>query len=237
MYQELLEEGEKKKELMKKLREAETRLEGIKTELKRRQDDVVFSKRKLELLQFDLVNLMRNNMLNEWPLKVRDLLAKHFSEKVERRATKSSEPVELAPAVDPAEAAEQQSIKEELIRQRNWMNSKLKNLVDKNKKIEKEKGDLYLKIQRENTDLIKECNNLRDDNQKITKKVQILEKKFRDICGISLSNSNVGDSQIEGFLKKAATLHLRPRETPFVSLKKGTGTQSSRNQLLIEYYN
>jgi len=38
------------------------------------------------------------------------------------------------------------NIKDELIRQNNWMNSKLKSIMDKNSKLEKEKKDLYLKI-------------------------------------------------------------------------------------------
>ena len=45
------------------------------------------------------------------------------------------------------------------------MNSKLKSIMEKNGKLEKEKKDLYLKIQKENTELIKECNMLRTSNQ------------------------------------------------------------------------
>ncbi len=55
-------------------------------------------------------------------------------------------------------------IKDELIRQNNWMNNKLKSIMEKNVKLEKEKKDLYLKIQKENTELIKECNMLRASN-------------------------------------------------------------------------
>ncbi len=44
------------------------------------------------------------------------------------------------------------------------MNNKLKTIVDKNSKLEKEKKDLYLKSQKENTELIKECNMLRTSN-------------------------------------------------------------------------
>ena len=48
-----------------------------------------------------------------------------------------------------------------------------------------------MKIQKENTELIKECNMLRASNHKISKKVLILEKKLKDISGISLSNANL----------------------------------------------
>lgn len=59
---------------------------------------------------------------------------------------------------------EEVNVKDELIRQNNWMNNKLKSITDKNQKLEKEKKDLYLKIQKENTELIKECNMLRASN-------------------------------------------------------------------------
>ena len=38
---------------------------------------------------------------------------------------------------------EEANIKEELLRQNNWMNSKLKSIMEKNVKLEKEKKDLY----------------------------------------------------------------------------------------------
>lgn len=93
--------------------------------------------------------------------------------------------------LSPERQEEDVNIKDELIRQNNWMNNKLKSITDKNQKLEKEKKDLYLKIQKENTELIKECNMLRTSNQKISKKVLILEKKLKDISGISLSNANL----------------------------------------------
>lgn len=66
--------------------------------------------------------------------------------------------------LSPLRNEEEINIKEELIRQNNWMNTKLKSIMDKNAKLEKEKKDLYLKIQKENTELIKECNMLRTSN-------------------------------------------------------------------------
>lgn len=62
---------------------------------------------------------------------------------------------------------------------------------------------------------------LRTSNQKISKKVLVLEKKLKDISGISLTNANMIENQLEGFLKKAAPLSSKPKDTPFMQLKKG----------------
>lgn len=117
--------------------------------------------------------------------------------------------------MDPSNG-EEIKIKEELIRQNTWMNNKLKSIMDKNQKLEKEKKDLYLRIQKENSELIKECNLLRGQNKKIKDKVLKLEKKLKDISGISLSNDNMIQNQLEGFLKKAAPLTSKAKETPFI---------------------
>ena len=186
MYQELLDECDKKKELMNKLKASEDKLNLLKKQLKQRQDEVVFTKRKLELLQYDLAGVIRNESFSEWPEKVSKLYDKHFQKKTEPKTAIPKEETE-----EGGEEGEDVNIKDELIRQNNWMNSKLKSIMDKNQKLEKEKKDLYLKIQKENTELIKECNMLRTSNQKISKKVLVLEKKLKDISGISLSNANL----------------------------------------------
>lgn len=66
----------------------------------------------------------------------------------------------------------------------------------------------------------------------------VLEKKLKDISGISLSNANLVENQLEGFLKKAAPLSTKHRETPFMQMKKGPvgGTGNKRNQMLMDYY-
>ena len=78
---------------------------------------------------------------------------------------------------------------------------------------------------------------LRASNHKISKKVLILEKKLKDISGISLSNANLVENQLEGFLKKAAPLSTKHKETPFVQLKKGSQNPNKRNKMLLDYYN
>ena len=82
MYQELLDECEKKKELMNKLKASEDKLTVLKKQLKQRSDEVVFTKRKLELLQYDLATMIRNEALTDWPDKVSGIYDKHFEKQI-----------------------------------------------------------------------------------------------------------------------------------------------------------
>lgn len=63
---------------MNKLKDSEDKLGVLKGELKKKTDDVVFTKRKLELLQYDLANMIKNESLNSWPEKVTKVYDKHF---------------------------------------------------------------------------------------------------------------------------------------------------------------
>jgi len=167
MYMELLEECDKKKELINKLNEAGNKSEVLKVQLKQRQQEVVFTKRKLDNLQYDLGNLIRNESLNDWPRMVAKVYSDHFDKKPgQKEDTLKSPERENANAKqeEGAQGEEEYSIKEELIRQNNWMNNKLKSIQEKNVKLEREKKDIYLRIQKENTELIKECNTLRTNN-------------------------------------------------------------------------
>ena len=67
MYDELLEECDKKKDLMNKLTDSKNKLENLKKELKKSTDEVFVAKRKLEVLQYDLGNLIRNETISNWP--------------------------------------------------------------------------------------------------------------------------------------------------------------------------
>ena len=91
--------------------------------------------------------MIRNEALSDWPEKVSQLYEKHFEKRLKQKddqvasVNKGSDDM-----MSPQRNEEEMNIKDELIRQNNWMNSKLKSIMDKNSKLEKEKKDLYLKI-------------------------------------------------------------------------------------------
>ena len=65
----------------------------------------------------------------------------------------------------------QQAIREELTRQRNFMNQKLFSVSKFNADAESERENTYNRIQSENTNLINECNFLRKEKHLIQNKV------------------------------------------------------------------
>ena len=64
-----------------------------------------------------------------------------------------------------------QMIRDELIRQRDFMNKKLAALKDANHRGEDERAEIFDRIQNENTNLINECNYLRQEKHILSNKV------------------------------------------------------------------
>ena len=77
-------------------------------------------------------------------------------------------------------------IKDELLRQRDFLSKKITTVVKLNKQIEGDRDDMIIKVQNENTCLIRECNTLREEKQKlkdhfsnVTKALNIIKKERR----------------------------------------------------------
>jgi hypothetical protein len=79
--------------------------------------------------------MIRNETLTDWPEKVAGIYDKHFEKQSAKPQTEGgSAPVskEDGDLLSPGKNEEELNIKDELIRQNNWMNSKLKSIQDKN---------------------------------------------------------------------------------------------------------
>ena len=171
MYNELAEESTKKKNLIQKLKECEDKYKSMREEMKKRVDEVTFAKRRLEMMQYDILNILRNIDPKDWGNQISEVISQYGGPNLDGKfpgllkTTKGgkSEYKEN----DEESDDEVMKVKEELLRQRNWLNSKLKNMKHSNKKLESERK----RIQSENLKLITEWNLLREDNQKITNKV------------------------------------------------------------------
>lgn len=114
MYDELLEECDKKKELMNKLKDSKNKLDNLKKELKKSTDEVFTAKRKLDVLQYDLGNLIRNENISDWSDKLPKLYQKHFNSKIKQEYKGKDET--LATNTFGTNPDEEMNIKEELLR-------------------------------------------------------------------------------------------------------------------------
>ena len=87
----MLDECEKKKDLLNKLKSSEDKLQVIRQQLKKKTEQVIFTKRKMEMLQYDLGTLIRNEQISNWPEKVARIYDKHFDTDTTKDTYKTAE--------------------------------------------------------------------------------------------------------------------------------------------------
>ena len=82
---------------------------------------------------------------------------------------------------DVLEKNEKAAEHEELIKQRDFLSKKLDTLAIINKRDEKDKDQVFNKIQTENTKLIKECNLLRKEKRGLIQVLTELQQQLKEI--------------------------------------------------------
>ena len=71
-----------------------------------------------------------------------------------------------------------EAIKQELLRQRDFLSKKIATVSRLNKQNEQDRDDLILRVQYENTNLIKECNTLREEKKNLKEHEANIRKAF-----------------------------------------------------------
>ena len=82
MYEELSLECKERIDVEKKHSDSQKELLKLKEHLSRTTDNVTFTKWKMELLNFDLNDLLFNMKIQEWPEGIKKVFIKHFKEKI-----------------------------------------------------------------------------------------------------------------------------------------------------------
>ncbi len=245
MYQELEKEAEISRRLDGEKRGAEAKLENAKTQIKAQADEVHSAKRKLELLQYDLINVLKEPV-DSWPATLSKVYNSYFckddSLKIQVPETLVVRKGErLSVQIDEPRGKwneEGTRVRDELVKQKEWLENKLKSVRRENDKRDGEKCDAIRKLQKQNTDLINDANKLRRDYDGLKIKVKQLEEKFKELTGISLTNVQDIEKEIKKFIHPGsvrASTQRMSSEGGIASLKRGVSQKSTGS--ILQYYN
>ena len=256
MSDELGRDFHEKKQLKNDIDGLNNQLKNTKGELKKKAEKVRIAKRSIEVLQFDLSTLMKYPHLDQWPFKLVDIYNKHFARKDSEKLKipesfwgKDAEMIGIGavgggglgqfttPKSMTSEDKASLKTKTELVRQIVWLNKKLNREGQKNKTLKREKELILAKIRDENVKLISDCNTLRTENQKISKHVNQLEVKFKEIMAINSTNVKDIERDMEKVLMRYVSpkASSKPKETPFVQ-RKNNPASSSHQQAIVDFY-
>jgi len=206
MYQELEKEASQSRQLLKDNRAYESKLENAKTQIDSQALEVHTTKRKLECIQYELINVLKEPV-DKWPIFLTQLYSSHFASDEDVLQIPENYSIKRGVSLgleihEPKGKRNEEAtrVRDELVKHREWLENKLKASKRDTEKRDTEKVDVIKKLQRQNTDLINDANKLRKDYDNLKIKVKQLEEKFKELTGISLNNVQDIEKEIRKFI-------------------------------------
>jgi WD40 repeat protein len=206
MYSELLEEFENTKSsstLAAELKAKNRSLSELNSQLRR---DIVLAKRKVALIQSDLVQLVRITNKDSLLFGLKQLIDKHLSMD---ELVRGSEGELTRPDSMSVEEANLAKVKQEVMYQHDLMKEQLMAIQRKTKTLETKSSSEVQRKMQENAALIKECNLLRNENARLLRE----NGGLRDRSGAAKTQGSA-----TGALALPKVVHLK--DTPYQQLKK-----------------
>ena len=228
MYNELLSEADSHKALVGNVGEIDDKIEKLKSEVKEKSYFQGKTKRKLDVFEHELAQIVTNKdksglrvnlkgKMEEYiqhTLKVECLLANSSNDSVNTiMESKKMQSLEKLSSI------ELQSIKEELLRQRDMMSKKLISTTEINKRLEKERDNVFKNIQQEGKQLINKCNELRKYGLLQEYRIKIARSDADELAN-EMANNYAGSFK-QGDTTQAAQKNTASRkELPFEAYRK-----------------
>jgi WD40 repeat protein len=210
MYNELLEEFSQIQTAKEDVKTLRMKSQGYKKRNEAQLHELLETRHRLTLFQSDLAQLIRTTDKDELIFKLKDLYDKHVANadllKVE--ATEGSNSQDIMTQIAQANL---KNVRQEILFQNDKMKTRLVAAQKTSKRLYKERSDDILRKQHENAELIKECNDLRNDKQMLMKTISALKTDLKKANSLGV----VKETKLQ---RKPSAV----KETPFVSLKKNS---------------
>ncbi len=179
IYKELLDEANSNKRLREQLLDKKGKITDLGEQSRLKSDILSVFRRANELFEYDIVKLTRDTNFEIWEEPLKQIKATYDGRLKHLDAILFAKPENMGSVFenykDKGDETQkknvQQAIREELMRQRDFMNKKLLSVSKFNENAEDEREGTYIRIQNENTNLINECNFLRKEKHLIQNKV------------------------------------------------------------------
>jgi hypothetical protein len=206
IYKELLDEANSNKRLREQLLDKKGKITDLGESSRVKGDILSVFRRANELFEYDIVKLTRDTNFEVWEEPLKEIKETYDKRLKHLDAILFSKPENMGSVFenykDKGDETQkknvQQAIREELMRQRDFMNKKLLSVSKFNENAEDEREGTYIRIQNENTNLINECNFLRKEKHLIQNKIGMMEKQARDLA------RDLNDSYLDAYRSKAA---------------------------------
>ena len=191
--------------------------------------------RQMDSLQFKLISILRDPNYDNWPTYLKDLYNSYTWQSIEIPSKFYSLEADECTDVKKEEKNDLSKIKNELIKQRDCVANKIHMEAKNSQRSSTQKHNIILEAEGENVLLIKDCDNLRDEGKNIVQRINILEKKFKEITGVQLKNLDSIETELEKLLNEQSEIPANIKmKTPYEKIKESP--KPTRVKSLMDFY-
>ncbi|KAL4489496.1 hypothetical protein ABPG72_002792 [Tetrahymena utriculariae] len=207
MYKELLDESEASKKINTKLGENKEFIDQLKQQIKDKQDLLAITKRKIESFEYSILDMIKQEKYENWFQKMNKIYKEFFEGNVNlnnlmEKNTSIGSSLKDSPDdefLQQLNMNNSEQIREELIKQRDFMSKKIQTISKLNRQTEIDRDDVVIRVQNENTHLIRECNTLREEKKNLKEHLGSLEKALdiitKELMRLSLDGEIQSDQE------------------------------------------
>ncbi|CAK83220.1 unnamed protein product (macronuclear) [Paramecium tetraurelia] len=183
MFKELIDESNKNEMKYQQLVQLRGQLDVIETQIKKTEIQIFLNANKLKNYESTLLSIMKSN---DPPSLIAQKLRQIINDKgeeneeIEQLSQKKSISNKDIKDIIKLKQDKPNELNEELLRQGQWMTKKLYLIKVTSDKLKKIRDDNINTIFNQNTKLIEECNMLRSENDRYSKKIKHVEKLVKD---------------------------------------------------------
>lgn len=181
MYRELIDESEADKKIKNSLAETREAIDKLHELFRSKKDHLFRSKSAIAALQHDILQALKHPEVHQFRQLLLDVHHQHFQVPHPLPASIGSELVgdkDNDELLLEMEHNTQQAIKDELMRQRDFLSKKISAVSKLNRQNEDDRDELILRVQNENTSLIRECNTLREEKKGLKEHFSNMQKAY-----------------------------------------------------------
>lgn len=227
MYHELLTEADSTKALEENIKKLKNFIANLNDQIKNKNVLYRDTKRQFDVLEHDLAYIVetedgesfRRSLLKK--LEEQDRFVSMIEKKLgvaNNQTVSSIMENKKTQNLEKLSALELQSIKEELVRQRDMMSKKLVRKTELNIRLEKEREAVFKSIQQEGKMLINKCNNLRKAGLILKYEIDLQEKRAGEIE--QRSKQLVAEEAVGGHTAQQEPREKRYTELPLLEYRK-----------------
>ncbi|CAD8104965.1 unnamed protein product [Paramecium primaurelia] len=188
MYQELTDEAEAEKNLENLIEDTSNKIKELKNQYLIKRDSLFSKRGEVQEIENDIFKVLADPEITNFKEMLQNVHKQHFINGKINKGDINEDSIYAE-----IEKNTEVAIREEMLRQRDFLSKKINTITRTSKAADEDKTSLIIRVQKENTNLVKSCNELREQRANLISHLSNMQKAL-DILQKEISSLNNGES-------------------------------------------